>query len=477
MKSKTWLAVVLLILLPVVLTAEGNKEVAEEDGSVKFTAVFDRILMAEDGRNEWVAEFNKLTGNTIDVIQPAHNQYTQIISTMFAAGDAPDILELQTNDYLAFAKSGNLLPIEDLIESSAALKNVDKDLIEAYRLNDGHIYAVPMYNGGGCVAYVRQDWLDNLGLEAPTNWDEYYAVLKAFTFDDPDGNGQNDTVGVTLPFQTGYEFDYYNRMLMQDAWFGWDRKDGMWVDGFLQPAMVDAVTRIKGLYDEGILDNEFFTNKTSTARSKVISGQSGVMEYWSGIWAQRFDDRAKAQNPKAVITALEPIENAYYINRVGPVFAITSGAKHAEVIFDSVVNTMLDKGAGQTLFTYGVEGLHYEVKNGIYSMLPLPSNPDALATKAYSDPSLIMNGWEPLVKPAAVIAQSQKVQKDHGVQLFLPEGGEVFTKRNGEILSLKQEIFAEMIIGGLSVKEGLATYEKKANALGLQEVLAELNSK
>ncbi|MGL1890867.1 MAG: extracellular solute-binding protein [Spirochaetaceae bacterium] len=475
MKSKTWLVMVLLVLLPVVLSAEGNKEESANGENVKFTAVFDRIILAEDGRDEWVNKFNELTGTTIDVTQPAHNQYSQIVSTMFAAGDAPDILELQTNDYLAFAKSGNLLPIEDYIDSSDVLKSVDKDLLEAYRLNDGHIYAVPMYNGGGCVTYIRQDWLDNLGLKAPKNWDEYYKVLKAFTFDDPDGNGKNDTVGITLPFQTGYEFDYYNRMLMQDAWFGWDRKGSKWVDGFTQPAMFNAVARIKSLYDEGILDNEFFTNKTSTARSKVISGQSGVMEYWSGIWAQRFDDRAKAQNPKAVISALEPIENAYYINRVGPVFAITSGAKNPEVIFDSVVNTMLDKGAGQTLFTYGVEGLHYQIKDGVHSMLPLPSNPEALVTKAYSDPSLIMNGWEPLVKPATIISQSQKVQKDNGVQLFLPEGDVMFTKRNGEILSLKQEIFAEMIVGTLTIEEGLAEYKKKANALGLQEVIAELN--
>ena len=46
---------------------------------------------------------------------------------------------------------------------------------------------------------IRQDWLDNLGLKAPTNMDEFEAVIKAFTEDDPDGNGQKDTMG--LPIQ------------------------------------------------------------------------------------------------------------------------------------------------------------------------------------------------------------------------------------------------------------------------------------
>src|SRR5205085_1615698 len=40
---------------------------------------------------------------------------------------------------------------------------------------------------------VRQDWLDKLGLKAPTTLDEFYDVAKAFTEKDPDGNGKNDT--------------------------------------------------------------------------------------------------------------------------------------------------------------------------------------------------------------------------------------------------------------------------------------------
>ncbi len=34
-----------------------------------------------------------------------------------------------------------------------------------------------------------------LGLEAPTTLDEFMEVAKAFTFNDPDGNGKDDTYG------------------------------------------------------------------------------------------------------------------------------------------------------------------------------------------------------------------------------------------------------------------------------------------
>ena len=46
--------------------------------------------------------------------------------------------------------------------------------------------------------FIRQDWLDNLGLKMPTTIEELKEVARAFTEDDPDGNGQNDTYGLAV---------------------------------------------------------------------------------------------------------------------------------------------------------------------------------------------------------------------------------------------------------------------------------------
>ena len=42
--------------------------------------------------------------------------------------------------------------------------------------------------------YINQEWLDTLGLEAPTNWDEMVTVLRAFRDQDPNGNGKKDEI-------------------------------------------------------------------------------------------------------------------------------------------------------------------------------------------------------------------------------------------------------------------------------------------
>ena len=44
---------------------------------------------------------------------------------------------------------------------------------------------------------IREDWLNNLKLKKPTNLNELYEVLKAFTYGDPDRDGKDDTIGLT----------------------------------------------------------------------------------------------------------------------------------------------------------------------------------------------------------------------------------------------------------------------------------------
>lgn len=46
------------------------------------------------------------------------------------------------------------------------------------------------------LMWIRQDWLENLGLSQPKTIDELINVIEKFTTDDPDGNGVDDTYGL-----------------------------------------------------------------------------------------------------------------------------------------------------------------------------------------------------------------------------------------------------------------------------------------
>lgn len=49
---------------------------------------------------------------------------------------------------------------------------------------------------------IRKDWLDNLGLSIPETPEELLEICRAFTEDDPDGNGKDDTWGISMTTDT-----------------------------------------------------------------------------------------------------------------------------------------------------------------------------------------------------------------------------------------------------------------------------------
>ena len=55
---------------------------------------------------------------------------------------------------------------------------------------------------------IRQDWLDNLGLDMPETFEEFKEVMRAFTEDDPDGNGVDDTYGFVSSYQGPYNREW-----------------------------------------------------------------------------------------------------------------------------------------------------------------------------------------------------------------------------------------------------------------------------
>jgi multiple sugar transport system substrate-binding protein len=80
----------------------------------------------------------------------------------------------------------------------------------------GDYYAIP-FSAQANILLVRSDWLDKLHLQAPKTWDDVVTVAKAFTTQDPDGDGKADTYGLAVPGSTtrGYISWYWSTFLWQ----------------------------------------------------------------------------------------------------------------------------------------------------------------------------------------------------------------------------------------------------------------------
>ena len=91
---------------------------------------------------------------------------------------------------------------------------------------------------------VRKDWLANVGLELPKTTEDLYEVAKAFTEDDPDGNGADDTYGIIIPkwpgaIGTNSPYDVI------ETWHGagnrWTERDGELVPSFTTDEWLEGV--------------------------------------------------------------------------------------------------------------------------------------------------------------------------------------------------------------------------------------------
>jgi putative aldouronate transport system substrate-binding protein len=122
------------------------------------------------------------------------------LNAMGAANQLPDVFELRDrNQFFTFAKQGLLAettPLLPYMPARTKARYSDAAFNGLVSL-DGKMYGLqePAIITRRLALFIRQDWLDKLNLKAPTTLDEFMAVAKAFTENDPDGNGKNDTYG------------------------------------------------------------------------------------------------------------------------------------------------------------------------------------------------------------------------------------------------------------------------------------------
>ena len=135
------------------------------------------------------------------------DDYNQKLALAIASQSLPDIIHVP--DYSTLVELVENDMIEDLTDvyNNLACDTV-KESYESYGDNnplntvtfDGKIMAIPktQLSDGQDFLWVRKDWLDKLGLEEPSTMDEVADVLRAFINDDPDGDGEADTIGLAM---------------------------------------------------------------------------------------------------------------------------------------------------------------------------------------------------------------------------------------------------------------------------------------
>ena len=143
-------------------------------------------------------EFTKKTGVKVKVFSTLTDFETKL-NAAAAAHKLPDVVVNDAAQQGGFQKLGIIREVDR--QAIAGQADLSDAAWKSAQNASGKYLAVP-FSAQANLLFVRSDWLKKLNLKAPTTWAEMVTVAKAFTTQDPDGNGANDTYGMTIPGST-----------------------------------------------------------------------------------------------------------------------------------------------------------------------------------------------------------------------------------------------------------------------------------
>lgn len=304
---------------------------------------------------------------------PATN-YDEQFNIALASGDLPHIMltESKGPSFINAARDGAFWDLTDYVDDYEYLSQMN-DLVKNNSSIDGRIYGIYRSRDLGRQGVtIRKDWLENVGLEIPETIDDFYNVLKAFTFDDPNESGEDDTVGMVASSHEG-AWD------VMQTWFGAPNKWGYDENEDLQPDFLtdeyrEALHFFKGMYEEGLVNEDFAVMDPADLNGVLQRGEAGLGQTVVDEAARIQEDMPDPEDVVFdVFGAVKGSKGHFNLPTAGygGMLAISTSAVETEEELRRVLEFLdqLNTEEAQILAFNGIEGIHYEINDGEYDNL------------------------------------------------------------------------------------------------------------
>lgn len=317
----------------------------------------------------------------LDIRSVVQSEADTEITTMLSGGDYPDVLATSVGNINEYGVQGAFEPLDSYLTPEAApnitayLLQNDTALPQALA-SDGQLYGVPMQSAiKTAMGYmIRQDWLDDLGLDVPETIDDWYEVLTAFKTNDVNGQGVGSVTPLVL--DKAWENYYYN---FADAWgielnpnndFWLTREDTVEYAPLLDESK-EFITTMAQWYAEGLIDTDFVTRE-DTNNYHVLNDLAGSTLYWTGYIAGMNNDPGVLENdpdtnwqvinPPVLEAGQEALTYSQQSEVVPYSWAMSVNAENKDAIIEMFDYVYGEEGS--LLFNFGVEDVSYTMVDG-----------------------------------------------------------------------------------------------------------------
>lgn len=226
---------------------------------------------------------------------------TKLRLAMSSGQEMPDIVTLGTeNQQLAqdLIDSGMFAEVGTLFDQYASetwknAMNLDSNVWNQYS-RDGKRMGLPVldfaYNHD-YVLWIRQDWLDKLGMSAPKTMDELEQVMEAFKNQNPSGLAPDKVTPLSIGFKTSMStwmgdpswiFGAYGTLPQQ-----WNvAEDGSLEYGSVHAGMKQGLVKLNEWMNKGYIPKEAALWDENKTAEPAVAGTAGIIPgpYWMSGW-------------------------------------------------------------------------------------------------------------------------------------------------------------------------------------------------
>ncbi len=351
-------------------------------------------IISSFNENEAYKQKEEKTGVHVTFDSPPAGSWAEAFKLLIAGKDLPDIIEEGSgslSDYPGgpdqaiadgvYIDLAPLIPLyapnyNKLLEDPEFRKEVttDKGAIPAFFC--AHTAKEPAWSG----PVVRLDWLKEQGLEIPVTLADWENMLIKF----------RDAYGCEAPLQLNVRGvpDYGEFVGAFDVAPGTFQIDGVVKYGPVEAGFRDYVTLMHKWYEEGLIDPEFPTRDGTSADALATTGRAGA---WTGDYNNKLNtyisivrktgdekyDLEAAPYPVREAGMVSHVRQTNFKNKLSGAF-ITTSCKDVEAAMRWMDWNYSEEG--MMLFNYGIEGLTYDVIDGLpYYSDFYNKNPDGIA--------------------------------------------------------------------------------------------------
>lgn len=326
------LAIAAATALALTACSSGGSDTDGGDTSAGGELSFSNWQFLEDGKGPiiWdaVKGYSGEDGNiTLSKVEIPFANYADKLSTELGAGGGPDVMVLQDSQFVSLVDAGVLEPLDDIAEEMKDTLNTSNEAGYFQDAQYGFNWERPTYN----TVIYNKDIFDELGLSAPTSFDEFLTTAKTI----------KEKAGVS---------GFAGRHLTSEI-DGWTLEMANWIYGFggalsdgkeltiADAKNVEAVESFLEVFESGVAP---IGDDASTFRAKFGQGEVGMLFENSGVATTITSNPENVINGANLGAAPLPLPEAGSNSQL--IIAVNANSKNKEAAKDFVRWTLSEEG-------------------------------------------------------------------------------------------------------------------------------------